>query len=75
MHNLFFPSQYAYRNDHSTEFAALELIEKIQSQLDNGNIFLAVYLALSKAFDLLDHSIILHKLARYGITGTPLLLF
>ena len=53
----------------------LELIDRITQQLDKGKTPINVYLDLSKAFDTLDHNILLHKLKYYGIEGTALCLF
>ena len=48
--------------EHSTEFAALELIDRILTSMDNKEIPINIYLDLSKAFDTLDHSILIDKL-------------
>ena len=64
---LFHVSQYGFRQQHSTEFAALELADRVFRELDNKNISVAVFMDLSKAFDTLDHSILLQKLQFYGI--------
>ena len=53
----------------------LELIDRITQHLDKGTTPINVYLDLSKAFDTLDHNILLHKLKYYGIEGTALRLF
>ena len=53
----------------------LELIDRITQQLDKCTTPINVYLDLSKAFDTLDHNILLHKLKYYGIEGTALRLF
>ena len=50
----------------------LELIDRITQHLDKGTTPINVYLDLSKAFDTLDHNILLHKLKYYGIEGTAL---
>ena len=59
--NIFFPSQYGFRKGHSTEYAVLEVVEKIIEQMDKGNIPVNIYLDLSKAFDTIDHHILLGK--------------
>ena len=68
-------SQYGFRKCHSTDHAALELIDKIITDMDKSNIPINIYLDMSKAFDILDHKIIIAKLKYYGITGIPLDLF
>ena len=70
--NLFYKSQYGYRKGHSTELAALELADRISQHLDKGEIPIAIFLDLSKAFDTLDHKILLSKLQYYGVKGAAL---
>jgi hypothetical protein len=70
--NLFYQSQHGFRQHHSTEFAAIELINKILKEMDNNEIPINIYLDLSKAFDTLDHNILQQKLEYYGFTGTTL---
>ena len=60
--------QYGFRDKHSTEFAAIELVDKLLHQLDLGNVPLNIYLDLSKAFDTIDHVILQQKLRFYGFT-------
>ena len=69
---LLYESQYGFRKLHSTEYAALEFTDKIITNLDQGKLPLAIFLDLSKAFDTIDHSILIHKLHYYGIQGTAL---
>ena len=54
-HNLYNDSQYGFEKKHSTEHAALELVDGISQELDKGNTPLNIFLDLSKAFDTLDH--------------------
>ena len=73
--NLFYKSQYGFRKSHSTELAALELINRNLEIMDKHKIALNIYIDLSKAFDTLDHSLLLYKLKYYGIHGKALQLF
>ncbi len=64
--------QYGFRKEHSTELAVLELRDRLIECLDNGEIQVSIFLDLSKAFDTLDHSILIEKLKLYGIQNTEL---
>ena len=65
-------SQYGFRPKHATEYAAMEFVDKTMSEIENGKIPLSIFLDLSKAFDTLDHTILLNKLHHYGIRGVYL---
>ena len=73
--HLFYWSQYGFRKLHSTEFAALELIDRTLKDINERNISLAIFMDLSKAFATLDHQILLKKLNYYGIVGNALAWF
>ena len=73
--HLFYSSQYGFRKLQSTEFAALELIDKTLKDIDERNISLAIFMDLSKAFDTLVHQILLKKLNYFGIVGNALAWF
>ena len=71
---IFCMSQYGFRTEHSTELAALELVDKTITALDNDTPF-SISFDFSKAFDTIDHQILLNKLSHYGIKKTALKLF
>ena len=72
--NLYYDGQYGFREKHSssTQLAVLELIDRITHELDLGNTPINIYIDLSKAFDTLDHNILISKLQHYGIKGAAL---
>ena len=72
---LFFDNQYGFRPKHRTEYAALELIDRIINHMDKYEVPINIFLDLSKAFDTIDHNILLHKLRFCGLDGASLLLF
>ena len=67
--NLICEKQYGFRKNHSTEYAALHIVDFLNYQLDANKIPVSVYLDLSKAFDSLSHKILLDKIKHLGITG------
>ena len=53
-------------------YVAIEITDRIISAMDKNKIPLNIYLDLLKAFDTLDHAILLDKLLHYGIRGNPI---
>ena len=62
-------NQFGFRPKHSTYMALLKMTDKITAEMDNKYYSLGIFLDLSKAFDTIDHQILLDKLHRYGIRG------
>ena len=59
---MFSIEQYGFRTGHSTELAALHLVNDLTKQMDTGKVSTNIYIDLSKSFDTLYHSILLDKL-------------
>ena len=68
--NLLNESQYAYRNNSSTEQALVNVMEQIYKSIDKGKISLLVLLNISKAFDSVNHDLLLNKLVQLNIDST-----
>ena len=64
-------SQYGFRQNRSTAMALIDLVDHITSALDENKYTLGVFIDLKKAFDTVDHNILLSKLNCYGIRGLP----
>ena len=61
--------QFGFRPNHSTQPVIITLLKQIISYLDKGYFTIGIYLDFSKAFDTVNHQILLNKLECYGIRG------
>jgi hypothetical protein len=66
---ILFDNQFGFRAKHSTDFAVLSIIDKIQKAIDERDFSCGIFLDLSKAFDTVNHEILIKKLEHYGIRG------
>uniref|UniRef100_A0A8C6M4T9 Reverse transcriptase domain-containing protein n=1 Tax=Nothobranchius furzeri TaxID=105023 RepID=A0A8C6M4T9_NOTFU len=71
-HDLLANCQYGFRNNRSTVLALMDLMEEITECMDNKKYALGVFLDLKKAFDTVDHKILIIKLEKYGFRGVVL---
>ena len=61
--------QFGFRNNHSTYMAFVILLENLYNALDKGECAIGIFLDFQKAFDTVNHGILLDKLYNYGIHG------
>ena len=66
-HDILFQNQFGFRKNNSTTFALLEITERIKETIDNRKYGCGIFIDLRKAFDTVNHSILLNKLNHYGI--------
>ena len=65
--NILYAKQFGFRKNHSTNHAIITLVERVSRALDTGKYVVGIFLDLKKAFDTVDHTILLRKLKYYGI--------
>ena len=70
--NILYSNQYGFRSGHSTINAVTKFVVDCIKSMDDKESTLAVFLDLSKAFDTIDHRLLLDKLEFYGVRGKAL---
>ena len=70
--NMLFTKQFGFRVGHSAEHVLLELVDQISNTFNDKNYLLGILIDLSKAFDTVDHKILIQKLEHYRINGKNL---
>jgi hypothetical protein len=68
-HKILFEMQFGFREGRSTYMAIIELLDKIIEATDKGEYAMGLFLDFSKAFDTVNHKILLAKLSHYGVRG------
>ena len=67
--NILYHGQYGFREKSSTTLALIDLIEDISTAIENNEYTVGVFIDLKKAFDTIDHNLLLRKLHFYGVRG------
>ena len=67
--DIIYKLQFGFRSKHSTKLALIDITENIKKALDNKKFACGIFVDLQKAFDTVNHEILVKKLARYGIRG------
>ncbi len=68
-HEMIYRHQYGFRKKHSTNHALISITEQIRKALDENKFAFGVFVDFQKAFDTVNHDILINKLERYGISG------
>ena len=69
INNLTYSLQFGFRQKYSTTHALINLTESIRKTLDEGSFVCGIFVDFQKAFDTVDHKILLHTLQCYWIRG------
>lgn len=67
--------QHGFLKNKSVDTAVFEFVTAVLSALERGNLACGLFIDLSRAFDTIDHKLLLEKLFRYGIRGQAYLWF
>ena len=67
--NTLYKFQFSFRKHFSTSHAIISLVERINKVISSDKYMIGVFLDVRKAYDTVNHSILLKKLYKYGIQG------
>ena len=67
--NILYDLRFGFRQNFSATHALINLTENLRQALDEGQIGCGIFLFLQKAFDTVEHEILLSKLDHYGVRG------
>ena len=67
--DIIYPLQFGFRQNHSISYALIHLTETIKEALDQGKYGCGIFVDLQRAFETVNHNILLDRLKHYGIRG------
>ena len=71
-HKILIGNQFGFRKLHSSYMVLMLMMDQVTKALDNGECVIGIFLDFSKAFDTVNHSILIDNLYHYGIRGNAL---
>ena len=69
---MLYSKQFGFQRGYSTEYAIMQVVDQINLSFEKNNFTLGIFIELSKAFDTVDHDILITKLENYGVNGNNL---
>ena len=74
LHSIIYPNQFGFQACHSTVHSLISITESINKTIEQKKFGCGVFIDLKKAFDTVNHEILLKKLEHYGIREKALLM-
>ena len=72
LNNILYSKQFGFRKNNSTIDALIKITDKIRESVDKGKYGCGIFIDLRKAFDTVNHNILLLKMEHYGVRGPSL---